>query len=335
MSFRILKSLVFAAAVVIAAVSCKEETETLPYLDGNLYFSCPSYVAPKQVVRMTPSGVKHPEGEKIGYYWKVSPSMTYNDTTDLFVYWFTDTLQTCTVTGYAFASGYYGSSYSKEVNVVQGGLDGSIKQTGIKSSDKKIIVDGVEYYYEKIGNLEWFRNNLASDKCGTPYLNEDITSDVFGRFYTYSEAVNACPEGWRLPTEEDWMALADAIGSPVTEKYSTFENVTAKLLVNATFNGNTILEYWPVVGDVNNESRLSFIPFGYSNLGNRNAEGQYPDASFEGMYEYLTVWTADAVADEEGMAYYRYLRSDLADMLVGKGDVNTFGASVRCVRDAE
>lgn len=335
MSFRILKSLVFAAVVVIAAASCKKETESLPYLDGNLYFSCPSYVAPKQVVRMTPSGVSHPEGEKIGYYWKVSPSMTYSDTTDVFVYWFTDTLQTCTVTGYAFASGYYGSSYSQEVHVVKGGLDGSIKQTGIKSSDKKITVDGVEYYYEKIGNLEWFRNNLASDKCGTPYLNEGITSDVFGRFYTYSEALNACPEGWRLPTEEDWMALADAIGSPATEKYSTFENVTSKLLVNATFNGQTILEYWPVVGDVNNESKLSFIPFGYSNLGNRNAEGKYPDASFEGMYEYLTVWTADAVAEEEGMAYYRYLRSDLPDMLVGKGDVNSFGASVRCVRDVE
>ena len=88
------------------------------------------------------------------------------------------------------------------------------------------------------------------------------------------------------------------------------------------------------MGDVNNESKLSFIPFGYSNLGTKSVDGKYPQATFEGMYEYLAVWTADAV-EGESMAYYRYLRSDLPDMLTGKGDKASFGASVRCVRDAE
>jgi hypothetical protein len=41
------------------------------------------------------------------------------------------------------------------------------------------------------------------------------------------------------------------------------------------------------------------------------------------------------VEGEEGMAYYRYIIADRPEMLIGKGDVNTFGASVRCVRDAE
>lgn len=336
MSLRKLNSLMLIAALFLAAVSCKdeEETETLPELSG-LRFDCPSFVAPGQAVRMTPRGVEHPEGLPVGYAWKVTPTMSTFDTTDVYVHWFSDTLQTYTVNCYAFAEGYYSSSYSREVAVVKGGLDGSITKTGIRSSDKKITVDGVDYYYQKIGGLDWFRNNLASKSCGTPYANLDVMTDVFGRFYNYNEAMTACPDGWRLPTEDDWMSLAEAIGSPVSEKYAPFDDVASKLLVNAAFNGVSILEYWPVVGDVTNSSRLSMIPFGYANLGNMNEDGKFPGASFDGVLEYVAMWTADKVNGEEGMAYYRYMISDQPEMLVGKGDMNTFGASVRCVRDAQ
>ena len=336
MSFRKLNLFAFAAAMLLAVVSCKEdETESLPYLNGSLYFECPSFVSPGQKVILSPDGVEHPEDGEIGYYWKVTPTMTKSDTVTVFEFQFPDTLQAYNVSCYAFAEGYNGSSFSMSVDVMKNGLDGSLRDTGISVSDKKITVDGIDYYYETIAGLDWFRNNLASESCGIPYQNEAITSDIFGRFYSYNEAVTACPEGWRLPSEDDWMALADELGVAVTEKYSTFEDVTAKLLVSATVNGNNVLEYWPVVGDVNNESKLGFIPFGFVNLGNKAADGRYPLAAFEGIYEYLAVWTADTVEGEESMAYYRYLRSDLPDMLVGKGDADSFGANVRCVRDAE
>lgn len=335
MSLGKLKSIALFAVILFAAASCKDdETETLPSLTG-LYFSCPYFAGPGEAVKMTPKGVTHPEGGEVGYYWRVTPTMSYNDTTDVYVHWFSDTLKTYTVNCYAFAEGYNGDSYSRQVEVVKSGLDGSITQSGIAASDKKITVDGVDYYYVNIGGLDWFRNNLASAGSGTSYLNEDIVSDIFGRYYSYDEALNACPEGWRLPSEEDWMALADAMGSPASGKYESFSNVAAKLMVNAYFNETALLEYWPQVGDVNNESKLSFMPFGYANLGIRNEEGKYPSASFEGMKEYVAVWTSDMVEDEDGMAYFRYIITDQPEMLVGKGDVNTFGASVRCVRDAE
>ena len=335
MSLRKLNSLVFAAAFVIAVASCKKdkETESLPSLSG-LSFECPSFVASGQAVRMTPGGVKHPEGGVVGYYWKVTPTMSSYDTTDVYVHWFSDTLKTYTVSCYAFAEGYTGTSYSRDVMVVKSGLGGSLTDTGIKAGDKKITYDGIDYYYEKIGNLDWFRNNLASASCGTPYVNEEITSDIFGRFYNYNEAKTACPAGWRLPTEDDWMSLAEAIGVSVEDKYEPFADVASKLLANAAFNGETMLEYWPEVGDIDNESRLSLMPFGFANLGNATAEGKYPSASFEGFYDYSVYWTADETDDGSGKAYYRYLISDQPDMFVGQGDVNTFGASVRCVRDA-
>lgn len=335
MSLGKLNMIALLAVILLAAVSCKDdETETLPSLSG-LYFECPLFAAPGKAVTLTPKEVEHPEGGEVGYYWRVTPTMKRNDTTKVYVHWFSDTLKTYTVSCYAFAEGYNGTSYSRNVEVVASGLDGSLTQTGIKASDKKVTVDGIDYYYEKIGSLEWFRNNLANVQSGAPYANEELVSDIFGRYYSYNEAMTACPEGWRLPSEEDWMSLAEAMESPASEKYVSFQNVAAKLMVNAYFNELAMLEYWPVVGEVNNESRLGFIPFGYANLGLKNDAGKYPVAKFEGMKEYFTVWTSDMVEGEEGMAYYRYIIADRPEMLVGKGDVNTFGASVRCVRDAE
>jgi uncharacterized protein (TIGR02145 family) len=146
--------------------------------------------------------------------------------------------------------------------------------------------------------------------------------------------MSACPQGWRLPTEEDWMSLADALEAPVTKKYSTFEAVTAKLMVDASFNETPIVQYWPAVGDVKNTSRLSMLPFGYANLGTQNGDGKYPDALFDGIFDSAAYWTADKVDGMEDMAYYRYMVVSQPDMMIGKGNVDSFGAMVRCVRDA-
>lgn len=335
MSLKKLNSLLLIAMALIAVAACDDddETTTLPYMNGSLYFYCPSFVSPGEVVKMTPSGLEHPDGEEIGYFWKVTPTMNYNDTTDVYVHWFSDTLQTYTVNCYAFAEGYNNSSYSRSVIVMKGGLDGSLQKTGIEASDPKVTVDGIDYYYEKIGGLDWFRNNLASVKSGIAYQNEEVTSDVFGRFYSYNEAMTACPEGWRLPTEEDWMSLAEALGETVSEKYEVFEDVVAKLMVNAYINDLPLLEYWPIVGDVTNSSRLGLLPFGYVNFGTPDSEGGYPYADFDGIYTYSVFWTADKA--EDGMAYYRYMISNQPEMLVGKGEADSLGASVRCVRDAQ
>lgn len=337
MSLRKLNSLLLIAAAFIAAVSCdkEEETETLPYLNGSLYFSSPSFIRPGVTLTFSPSGLEHPDDEEIGYFWKVTPTMSVSDTTDVFSFTFPDTLQTYTVNCYAYAEGYNNSSYSRQVVVLQGGLDGSLTNTGIEASDPKITVDGIDYYYERIGELDWFRNNLASVSGGLAYQNEEVASDVLGRFYSYDEAVAACPEGWRLPTEEDWMSLAESLGEQVTEKYEIFDDVVADLMADAYINDIPVIEYWPSVGDVTNSSRLALLPFGYVNMGTMAEDGGYPYAVFDGIYIYAAFWTADKVEGEEGMAYYRYMICNQPEMMVGKADVSSFGASVRCVRDAQ
>lgn len=353
MSLGKLNSLIMIAVLALAAVSCKDDDETpaTPQLSG-LTFSCPSFVSPKERVTITPKGLVPPEDGVYGIYFKVTPTMSWTDTTRYLngldnrdeskgkpsdgtkVFEFSDTLGTYTVTFYAFSPGYAGDSYSKEVTVVKAGLDGSLTGTGIKASDKHITAGDTDYYYTRVGSLDWMRNNLSSRDGGAPFANHDVMSGVFGRYYSHEDALNACPEGWRLPSEADWVGLGKALGDGQAKPMAPIADVAAKLMADVSFNGVQMWEYWPEVGDITDASGLAVIPAGFANLGLRQ-DDSYPQASFEGLNEYAAFWTADKVDGEEGMAYYRYLVVDQPDLFVGKGDARSFGASVRCVRDAE
>ena len=352
MSFRKLNQIIWVAIAMIAAASCKKDDDKIsPSLNGTLYFNVAEFVEPGHVTTMTPKGLKHPDGKGIGYYWKVTPGMTSADTTRLenglnsqghesdgsFTYWFPNTLGTVTVSCYGFAEGYTSSYASKYVTVVKPGInDGSITGTGILPMEKYVEADGIKYFYVKHNGLDWFRNNLANPAWGVPYLNYDAMSEVFGRYYSYEEAMKACPEGWRLPTDAEWRAMAESVNSgSKAGEYEIIPDIAADLMANAKFNSNTMWEYWPAVGEITNSSRLAVLPCGYTNLGAQAENGKYPAAAFFGLNEYATFWTSDLVENEQGMAYYRYLITDQPGMQISKGDVNSLGASVRCVREAE
>ena len=342
-----LTAIFMVAASIAAAVSCEkeEETEVLPTLEGAISFYAPEFIEPGQTITMTPSGAVHPEDKGVGIYWKVTPVLNYTDTTRFedglgpdgkesdgsFTITFPDSLAVYTVTCYAYAKDYTGLSKSKYVTTVKPGLNGSLANTGIKSSDAHITFEGQDYYCTKIGDLEWFRNNLGARTGGMPYANADIMSDVFGRFYSYEDALTACPEGWRLPTEEDWLALGEALGSSA-DKYGVLKGIAPKVMADATFNGVDMWDYWPAVGTLTNESLFSAIPAGYVNLGTETEDGKYPEANSYGVYEYAAFWTADSVEGEDSMAYYRYIVGNQPDIFITKGDKKSLGASVRCVR---
>ena len=176
------------AVALLAAAACKKDDDdkVSPSLNGSLSFKVPEYVTPGYVAKMTPTGISHPDGKGIGYYWKVTPGMTSADTTryenglnsdgyetdGTFTYWFPDSLGTYTVSCYGFAKDYSSSYSSKYVTVVKGGLDGSITGTGILPKDKFIEADGVRYYYAMVNGIYWFRNNLANPAYAAPSRRE-------------------------------------------------------------------------------------------------------------------------------------------------------------------
>ena len=356
MSFRKLNYLCLILASALAVISCKDDDETTvtPSLDGSLSFLVPEYVLPEAVVTMVPSGVAHPDGEELGYCWKVSPTMTKADTTRYengldkngkpsdgsFTHTFSDTLKTYTVTGYAFAKGYSTStSKSHYVTVVKGGLDGSIKNIALTGMPS-VEVNGATFPYVTIGSTDWMCRNMSAPAAGAPYMNNRAMDDVFGRYYSYEEALEICPEGWQLPSEKDWIELAVAAGAEDITEYETIKGIAAAIMGNTYFNDDLMWEYWPSVGEITNSTGISMMPVGYATLGNKNTspkenefiDNTYPQAMFKGYKQYAAFWTADTAKDEEGMAYYRYLISEQPDLFIEKGDINSFGASVRCIR---
>lgn len=352
MGLKKLNSLFLIGAVILCVISCKDDDDTTvsPSLDGYMTFSIPEFVKPEATITLIPRGITHPDGEELGYYWKVTPTMTQYDTTRFengldkygnpsdgsFTHTFSDTLKTYVVYGFAYAKGYSSQSASAYCTVVSGGVDESITGLGIWGDTPYITVDGKKLYYTTVNGTDWLKTNLSNTASGAPYVNCRAMNDVFGRYYSYEEAVTACPEGWTLPTSEDWDALVKA-----AEEMKGSKTVAAALMANADFNDTRMWEYWPEIGDITNESGISMIPVGYAMLGQKDAnadntdpnlEFTYPTASFKGYKEYAVFWTADKVDGEEGMAYYKYFINKLPDLMTGKADMGTFGASVRCVR---
>lgn len=108
------------------------------------------------------------------------------------------------------------------------------KEPSVSPTDSGVVSDkdGNEYRWVRIGNLDWMTENLH---CDTPFY-EDLDNpkwsskwsgltltggDIevqkkyfanFGNYYSWQEAVDYAPEGWRLPTDEDFKALEKILG---------------------------------------------------------------------------------------------------------------------------
>ena len=334
MKFRVY--FLLAVSILATALSCKkDEEETKEYLSGKLKISMHAYVNPgytKSFQIDTMSTLSRSDGGPLGFYFR-STAFAILDTvkkeTDTkareFTFTVPDSLGSFSLQVAGFSAEYYSSSAEASFTVVKPGHGEKTSLTGfeIKNTDRQFTDerDGRSYYITDAGNAEWFRENLAWSGAGYAFQNCEVMSQIFGRYYTWTEALTACPKGWRLPSEADWQNLLSNMGIKTAE-YSDATGAAGKLMENISFNGTVM---WPFSRNVkfSNSARFSAIPSGYATLDGNGRK-------FSNLNSYAVFWSSDKAEDG---GHCRYIYKDEDCLYSGVRDTKSFYASVRCVRD--
>ena len=323
-----------ALFAVLAIFSCKKTEETVlsESFSGSLKFRIPDFITPGEEYDLTPSGAFTADGSDFGYYWTVNPTATQRDTlrrigddasvdgTLHFVV--PDTLCQLTISCTVFASGYYNYTYSAKPNVIS---DESLTGIEISSSTGGIFKDSrdnTDYLYNNVDGVDWICSNLEYANVGVPYESCEAARTLFGQFYTWDEASQACPEGWRLPSVDEWMALCGG----------DFAGAAGSLMVDAYLNNERMWEYWPDV-NITNETLFTALPIGYATLAEKKDLGDglaLYDYFFIGKNSYAAFWTSTPY--DEDQAVYVYLNDKTPDVMMASASRSMFAASVRCVR---
>lgn len=322
-----------AVSVALAAGCKKEQTTETKMLSGDLNVSMPEFVQPgytKTFKIDTLMTLSCPDGDPIGYYF-TDPDTGVRDTlvtadgvirSHYYTVTVPDKLKSLSLTLTAFMpanSDYTGQTASVRFTVVRSGWDGKGSITQFNAQSTGSFMDGRDdraYFFNRVAGLDWMRQNLAWEGSGRPYGDCEAMSDIFGRYYTWEEAQQACPEGWRLPTDAEWAAL-QAGGEAGKDIYG----LAGRLMGDLYFNGTKMWEYWREV-KITDELGLSVMPAGYA------ATGAGP-GGFDGLYEYAAFWTSD---ESDGMGVCRYIYQDRDIVYRGRLSKKDFAASVRCVR---
>ena len=266
-----------------------------------------------------------------GVCWNTSgnPTIDDNHTSDglglgNFVSDLTELQKNVTIYVRAYATSSYGTGYGNEVEFII---------TVVAGSDLTDSRDGKVYKTAQIGNQLWMAENLnvgvmVSDAVGQTdngiiekfsYNNDDSYSDIYGGLYFWDEMMQyttsvstqgVCPDGWHLPSDEEWMKLESFLGMADTT------------LIKTSWRGNDAEGY--KLKDTGNE-------YDWSPGSNESGFTALPGGRYKGKFEELDTiarfWTSSGSGTN---AWYRGLAGDL----IGRNNIakNT-GRSVRCVKD--
>ena len=204
--------------------------------------------------------------------------------------------------------------------------------------------DNHTYNWVKVGSQVWMSENLAytgSDiqhiednydwynnitPTGWSYYNNNLSNaTTYGVLYQWDAAVTACPNGWHLPSEAEWLEL-DSFLKANGYSYDGISgnNGVAKSL--ATNSGWTTSSNLGAVGNSDFSNYMNITGFSASPSGYRAFTGEFTKLAKEGYW-----W--DATYDDSGnFAGNHSLKFD-NHKIYNNIDNKLYGFSVRCIRD--
>ena len=218
-----------------------------------------------------------------------------------------------------------------------------------RSGDGVTDIDGNVYETTNIGNQEWMAENLrvthyrdgsAIDFHGTDYdswradntgayawydNNEDRAGETYGALYNFHAVDNhagLCPDGWRVPTDDDWKELEKYLGMSYDEVNVAGSRGSdiAGLLKSTRTAPDNHPRWNSLMEDMTNESGFSALPGGFlSTTGYSIGEG-----------EIAYWWTA--TDRNPSFAWVRKIQNDYTD-ITRLGFTKNLGLSVRCLKN--
>jgi len=169
--------------------------------------------------------------------------------------------------------------------------------------------DGTIYNTIKINNEWWFSENLKYNSINgsSVYNYETLNEDLYGRLYNWESAFKSCPDGWHLPSLDEWENMVNYLGGTT---------VAGGLL---KFD-DTDLWKSPNEG-ADNMSGFKALPGGYMNTG-----GDFVKLGEEALF-----WTNSEIATSGGAWASKLFYNDYRLTFTGYYLNNSF--SVRCIKD--
>jgi uncharacterized protein (TIGR02145 family) len=214
--------------------------------------------------------------------------------------------------------------YCQETNTIID-IDGNIYQT-VQIGNQWWMVENLRVTHYRNGdpipniidNYEWI--NLTSGAC-CAYENNDSNSENYGllyNLYAVSDGRGICPDGWHIPSDQDWMDLEMFLGMSQEEANNTWYRGTTeggKLKEIGTIHWNS-----PNSG-ATNESGFSALPSGFRH----NSHGAFQSLGQNGFW-----WTSSIYNENNNWGRALHCNESRIFRL---NYSNTFGFSVRCVKD--
>jgi len=167
--------------------------------------------------------------------------------------------------------------------------------------------DGKIYKTVKIGTQTWMAENLAykTDNGCWAYDNNPKNVTTYGYLYDFKTAKKVCPEGWHIPSDEEWVALITHLGGSrlVGDKLKTITT-------------------WDKQGaNPTNSSGFSAVAAGIFDA----------DANAFSELGRQTSWWSTAQLNS--YTYYIYCVYYDSSDITKSNDFETNGHSVRCIKD--